>query len=111
MYDHDYESYEEWLEKYGPRTNREAYVSYYYVTRIYQNLAHLVRDGVLSVETLAEQERPRAIVSLWEKIQPVVLYHREHLNPNAFDALEYLYDEMKSLLDMRLSEVKTDASA
>jgi hypothetical protein len=96
MYDHDYRSYEEWRDKYGPRTNPEAYISYYYVTGMYQNLAHLVRDNVLSIETLAEQDRPRAIISLWEKIQPVVLYHREHFNPNAYDALEHLHDEMKS---------------
>ena len=92
------------MEKYGPRTNREAYISYYYVTRIYQNLGVLVRDQILPLETLAEQIRPRAIITMWEKIQPVVLHHRENTNPKAFDALEFLYYEMKALLALRVEE-------
>jgi hypothetical protein len=104
IYDQEYESYEEWVEKYGPRTNREAYVSYYYVTRIYQCLAHLVREDVLPLEILAEQIRPRAIITLWETIQPVVRHHREHTNPKAFDDLEYLHNEMKALLVRRVAD-------
>lgn len=109
IHDQEYKSYEEWLEKCGPMTNPEAYVYYYYVTGMFQNLAHPVRENVLTVETLAKQEHPRAIISLWEKIQPVVLYHREHLNPNAYDDLEYLHDEMKSLLEQRFADANARA--
>jgi hypothetical protein len=42
--------------------------------------------------------------SMCARIQPVVPHHRVHTNPKAFDAFEFLYDEMKALLAQRVAD-------
>jgi hypothetical protein len=107
MYHMDFKDYEEWREKYGPSTNPDAYVDYYQVTSTHQGLGYLVQNGVLDPEALSKHIRPRAIISLWEKIEPIVKVHRERLNPTAFDSFEYLADEMRALLDQRMTQAST----
>jgi hypothetical protein len=98
LYHQDYKDYEEWMEKYGPRTNIDAYVNYYQVTSTYQGLGYLVQQKVLDIESVSNYIRPRSVIFLWEKIEPIVKVHRERLNPNAYDSLEYLANELSLLL-------------
>jgi hypothetical protein len=109
MYHMDFKDYEEWLEKYGPITNPDAYVDYYQVTSTNQGLGYLVQNGVIEPEALSKYIRPRGIISLWEKIEPIVKVHRERYNSTAYDSFEYLANEMRALLDQRMAQVSTDA--
>lgn len=101
VYNQEYSNYEEWRDKYGPRVDPDAYSDYNYLTAVYQNIGYLVKSGVIDVETLAEQERPQSFVTLWKKIEPIVSYHRNQFNPEAYASLEYLCKEMERLLEQR----------
>ena len=65
VYGQEFSSYEEWIEKYGPRINPEAYTTYVYVTGMYQNLGFLLKRNILN----AEQIRPMSFITL-EKDRP-----------------------------------------
>jgi hypothetical protein len=107
MYHQDFKDYEEWREKYGPSTNPDAYVDYYQVTSTFQGLGYLVQSRVLDPEALSKYIRPRSIISLWEKVEPIVKVHRERLNPTAYDAFEHLANEMRTLLELRMEQART----
>ena len=47
-----------------------------------------------------------SFIFLWEKIQPVVKYQREHLDPGANESFEYLVKEMNGILNNRLEQQK-----
>ena len=107
MYHQDFEDYEEWREKYGPSTNPDAYANYYHVTSTFQGLGYLVQNKVLDLEALSKHIRPRSIILLWEKIEPIVKVHRETLNPTAYDSFEYLANELRTLLERRMAQTNT----
>jgi hypothetical protein len=99
VYGQEFNTYEEWIEKYGPRINPAAYATYVYITGMYQNLGYLVKRNVLSAEEIAEQIRPMSFITLWNKIEPIVKRHRETSNPRAYDCFEYLVTEMNRILE------------
>jgi hypothetical protein len=103
-YHQEFEDYEEWREKYGPRTNPEAYANFFHVTNWFQGIGYLVKTGVLDVEVVSEYIRPRSVVYLWEKVAPIVKVHRETTNPCACDSFEYLVREVEKLLERRIEE-------
>ncbi len=107
MYHQDFKDYEEWREKYGPETNTEAYADYYHVTSTIQGLGYLVQKEILELEALSKHIRPMSIIFLWEKIEPIVKFHRETLNPTAYDSFEYLANELRALLDQRIAQAST----
>jgi len=107
MYHQDFKDYEEWREKYGPSTNPDAYVDYYQVTSTYQSLGYLVQNKALDLEVLSKHIRPRGIILLWEKIEPIVKVHRERLNPTAYDSFEYLANELRTILERRVEQART----
>lgn len=107
LYHQDFKDYEEWREKYGPSTNIEAYADYYHVTSTIQGLGYLVQNKVLELEALSKHIRPRSIIFLWEKIEPIVKVHRERFNPTAYDSFEYLTNELRALLDQRMAQAST----
>jgi len=107
IYLQEFNTYEEWIEKYGPRTNPEAYTTYVYVTGMYQNLGILLKRNILSIEEIAEQIRPMSFITLWKKIEPIVEHHRRTLNPEAYVPFEYLANEMRTLLERRKIVSKT----
>ena len=107
VYGQEYNTYEEWIEKYGPRINPEAYTTYVYVTGMYQNLGVLLKRNILNTEEIAEQIRPMSFITLWKKIQPIVKHHRETTNPTAYEPFEYLANEMRILLETRKAQLVT----
>jgi len=85
--------------KYGPSVNPDAYTAWVHVTQLYQGIGYLVQSKVLDSETLSKYIQPRSFIFLWEKIQPIVNYHREKLYPSAYDSFEYLVNEMNVLIE------------
>ncbi len=106
MYHQDFKDYEEWREKYGPSTNPDAYVDYYHITSTFQGLGYLVQNKVLDLEALSKHIRPRSIIFLWDKIEPIVKVHRKTLNPTAYDSFEFLAYELRTLLERRVAQAR-----
>ena len=105
VYGQEFSTYAEWLEKYGPRTNPEAYTTYVYVTGMYENLGILLKRNVFTPEEIAEQIRPMSFITLWNKIEPIVKYHRENINPVAYEPFEILATELRLLLDEKRKQM------
>ena len=103
-YHQEFKDYEEWREKYGPRTNPEAYANFFHVTNWFQGIGYLVRTGVLDVEVVSEYIRPMSVIFLWEKVSPIVKVHRETTNPRALDSFEYLARVTEEMLERRIEE-------
>lgn len=97
-YHQTYDTYDEWRVKYGPSVNPDAYAAWVHVTQLYQGIGFLVESKMLDPETLSKYIQPRSFIFLWEKIQPIAKYHRENLNPTAYDSFEYLVSEMRKIL-------------
>jgi len=107
VYGQEFNTYDEWIGKYGPRADPESYTTYVYVTGMYQNLGVLLKNNILSTEEIAEQIRPMSFITLWKKIDPIVKHHRETTNPAAYEPFEYLVNEMRSLLERRKAQFGT----
>jgi hypothetical protein len=105
-YNQTYNDYQEWRSKYGPSVNPESYSSWVHVTQLYQGLGYLVESKMIEPETLAKYIAPRSFIFLWEKMQPIVKYQREHLDPSMYDSYEYLVKEMNKLLTIRFEKMK-----
>ena len=105
-YHQTYSDYQEWRSKYGPSVNPESYASWVHVTQLYQGIGFLVESRMLDPETLSKYIQPRSFIFLWEKIQPVVKYQRERLDPGAYESFEYLVKEMNGILNNRLEQQK-----
>ncbi len=103
-YHQEFKDYEEWREKYGPKTNPDAYANFFHVTNWFQGIGYLVKTGVLDVEVVSEYIRPRSVVFLWEKVAPIVKVHRETTNPGACESFEYLVHEIEKMLERRIEE-------
>jgi hypothetical protein len=105
-YHQEYGDYEEWRRKYGPVANPEAYANFFHVTNWFQGIGYLVKTRVLDLEVVSEYIRPRSVVFLWEKVEPIVKAHRATTNPDALKSFEYLADEIGKMLERKLEEVK-----
>ncbi|UCH02607.1 MAG: hypothetical protein JSV20_02135 [Candidatus Bathyarchaeota archaeon] len=85
--------FDEYIEKYGPGTNPQAYKSLIDLLRHYTNLGILVKRNILDISLVCEQEI-RAPHVVWRTIQPLVKVWRERYNPRAQEMFEYLINEM-----------------
>lgn len=103
-YHQNYTDYQDWRTKYGPSINPDSYAAWVHVVQLYQGIGFLVESKMLDPKILAKYIQPRSFIFLWEKIQPVVKYQRETLDPAAYDSFEYLVKEMRLILDNRLQQ-------
>jgi hypothetical protein len=92
----DFSSYEEWSEKYGPRTNPKA-ARYLYNQWFYFNaLGKHVKRGYIELDEALTYISPIQIIPVWEKSKPIFEEWRKRYNhPTMFDDFEYLYNRTK----------------
>lgn len=92
----DWESVEEFREKYGPRMNPEAHSKFIYIMRVYSLAGVLLKENIADVDLIFQLYPPGAVISIWEQFSPYILYNRERRNdPTRNEAFEYLYKEAK----------------
>ena len=92
---YEWNDYEEYVEKYGPRTNPESahrMIAYYYVM---DGLGMLVRNDVVDVETVYRM-LGRRIINIWFKVETIMKELRKELDPGPdyLEDFEYLALEM-----------------
>jgi hypothetical protein len=90
----DWETPEEWEEKYYRTNNVEAFSKWSYITRLYHLAGLLMRQGV-DPEIIFALYPEGAIISLWEQYESVIQYLRKRYSPDYLDSLEYLFEEAK----------------
>jgi hypothetical protein len=99
VFEQQFESYEEWFEKYGPTINPEAYNNMLAVVGVNNSTGRLLRKGIADPDFVFDFMPPYADVRLWEKLKPFVEGRRRlWKSPRYLESFEYLYDEAKKRL-------------
>jgi hypothetical protein len=98
LYNQEWDSFEEYLQKYGPTSNPEEFNKFLKVADVYQSLGAFVEDGVFNIKTVFNHEGVW-IIAAWEKMEPLIRgirklpeYARTHVN--MFPQFEFLYNEI-----------------
>jgi hypothetical protein len=91
-----WESYEDFMEKYG-LSNWDEFYKYMLVYSIYEGLGVLIYRELIDVKMIDELMRSY-ITRFWEKIGPIMVEARARLNlPLVAEWTEYLYNEIKPI--------------
>ena len=92
----DFTTYEEWLEKYGPISNPEAYRHWNALWNYYDMMGKNVIDGFVDLDMVINRLEPMVIVGLWEKYSIVIHAWRKNYNyQRVGEGVEFLYNMTK----------------
>jgi hypothetical protein len=87
----------EFMEKYGPEINPEAYKGFDMLSHYFEGAGVMVKRGLIDpsmVSDLLAEE----FFDYWEKYSPIFInYRKEVNNPRVCENQEYLYDLLKRL--------------
>ena len=102
-----YTDYDDFMEKYGPDTNREDYERFHrYFTHL-EGMGIYVKRGLIRAE-LIDDFISGDVVGFWEKYGPFILEFRKRRNaPAAYEHVEYLYNKVKPIRDRQHPEIST----
>jgi hypothetical protein len=101
----DWDTLDEYLEKYGRWKNQEAAVDFTYIGSIYNNLGVLFKEENVDPDFLLKLYPANSIIGMWEQFEPVIQMIRErNRTPNHWRHFELLYREAKK----RYPDVKWD---
>jgi hypothetical protein len=78
MMDQEYIDFDDYWQKYGSDTNREAWNNWQSVARLFNGIGVLVKKGMIDVELVEELMGVIIIVS-WSKMSPIVHGFREYV--------------------------------
>jgi hypothetical protein len=97
-YSQEWEDLDNWIEKYGARTNPEAYSNWAVTMQFYECLGLLVRRKIVDIDLIYEHVGGIATIGTWERVEPIVKGWRERVkSPTMWDSFEYLYNKLKKL--------------
>jgi hypothetical protein len=92
----DWETVEEFREKYGLLTNPEAYSKHLYIRKVYNLAGILLMENVADADVIFRLYPPGAVISIWEQFYPYIQYSRKiRKDPTKDEAFEFLYNEAK----------------
>jgi hypothetical protein len=92
----DWEDVEDWEDKFGRRTNPEAWSKVFYINRIYNLAGILLKEKAADADLIFQLYPANAVIRMWEKFGPVIRNSRERLkHPAFFEPYEFLYHEAK----------------
>jgi hypothetical protein len=95
-YQQQFESYEEWQEKYGFPTNPEAYRNFIKALSFGNTFGVILKEGLIEPEILYQFWTPMSNLAVWRKAEPIVKTWRERYNdPSIFASFEYLVEDTK----------------
>jgi hypothetical protein len=95
-----FKDFDDFIEKYGPRSNPEVHASWDTQIAQYDGIGVLIRRGMISPDLVFDLIYD-SIIWFWEKFLPVVEGLRKGYMPSYGQEAEYLYQEMKRLAEER----------
>jgi len=102
----EWETPEEYMTKYGPKTNPDAYSKRAHIALIFENVGILLSRGLVDI-TLVRDMMTGGIIMFYEKLEPVIKYVREEENnPTWNEWVEYLYKQIKPISNQRHEKLK-----
>ena len=94
MYRWNWTDYDDFLKKYGPETDAQAYTRFVTMPNFFQGLGVLLKRKLIDPAMVLDLMP--ITITLWEKIRPFAEIRRKHLNnPLLWKSWQYLYDEVK----------------
>lgn len=92
----DWETVEEFNEKYGMPNNPESQAKFVYIMRQYSMAGILLKENMANADLIYQLYPAQAVIRLWEQFEPVILDVREKRNsPTHLEDFEFLYMEAK----------------
>jgi len=92
---HSWRDFDDWMERYGPEKNPEAFSIWLSVPLYFEGVGVLLYRKMIDI-ALVDDLLSSEILVLWQKIEPVVKEYRIRMNrPQLFEYFEYLYEQMK----------------
>ena len=105
--DWEYTDYDDFMSKYGPEADRDAYMRFHRLFAYYEGMGIYVKRGLVSAG-LIDDFISGDIIEIWEKYEPIMSEIRVRDNaPAAFEHFEYLYDKIKPIRDLQHPELAT----
>ncbi|TFH14243.1 hypothetical protein E4H04_10560 [Candidatus Bathyarchaeota archaeon] len=102
----EWDDYHDFIGKYGPDSNPEAWRKLISVGSFFEGLGVMVERGFID-PYLVDDLLSGPIIQFWEKTSPFFLEMRKVMNwPQAGEWLEYLYDVVKEIRDKQHPEIK-----
>jgi hypothetical protein len=100
-----WENYDDYINKYGPESNPEAYIMYRKVFGFFEGVGVLVRRRLID-PSLVDDLMSGAIVQYWERFESILLERRRRLNwPQVGEQIEYLYNEVKPIAERQRQQL------
>ncbi|MFW9984329.1 MAG: hypothetical protein ACFFCB_06315 [Candidatus Odinarchaeota archaeon] len=97
-----WKDYGEFMQKYGPQTNPEAYAKFLSILGFYEGMARLLKKKIIEIDLMPES-MAILVVMFVEKIKPM---SEQIVNgfgrAKGFELIKFLYDEVQK--QQRLSE-------
>lgn len=95
----EYEDYDDFMKKYGPITNPEAFSYFMLKSLQMEGIGVMVKRGLINIGFIADWVSG-TIVDDWEKLEPIVREYRLRMSfPHFQEYHEYLYNEVKKYKD------------
>ena len=90
-----WEDYDDYWNKYSPKTNLEANVTRRIARNYYVALGTMVRKGDLDLGLLYEMN-PSGVTRYWEKIRPIAIeFRKRNSYPDYLEPVEYLAERIE----------------
>ena len=105
--DMQYSDYDDFMQKYGLESNREAYMGFHRLLSYYEGIGVYVKNGLINAEII-DDFMSGDIISIWEKYEPFTLeFRKRKKSPYAYEHFEYLYNKIKPIRDKQHPELAT----
>jgi hypothetical protein len=107
MAEMEWKDYDDFSEKYSPKSNPEAVDAWVAVGNFCEGLGVLVKNDLIE-PSLVDDLESHTIVHNWEKFSPIIFETRKRYNfPTAFEQWEYLYNQVAPIYYQQHPEIKT----
>jgi len=91
----DWETVEDWRNKYGLPMNVEADTKWTYIMSLYNMAGLLLKEKEVDPDLIFLLYPPHVVIRLWEQFEPVIQSLRERTHPVHLEPFEFLYHEAK----------------
>ena len=93
----DWETPEEFEEKYGIHTNPEAFSKYLFIQRRFSLAGILLKENIADADLIFQLFPPTAIIRIFEQFEPAMRFAREKRNYSKMqESFEFIYNEAKT---------------
>jgi len=105
--DQKWEDHNDFMEKYGPVNNPDAFSSRVAVSSYFDGIGVLLKKNLLDIN-MVNDLIGNSIISVWEKIGTMLIKTRERTqNPFIYNDFEYLYLEIYNYREQNPRELAT----